>query len=178
MRICLDGGVDSGKERKTKSSLEMLTGSRKNREEEEYQSSMHQYEGCNSYRYSAVPPRTRYRYRSYSMHCSLVVWLIVFSGSAAYSFSEKNTRSDLINHIISPCVRYSAYRHTDRHTHTHTHTYIYIKIYVGARLVQRLGDESSGNVELGDLDPDYPSKDGGNRDFSSGAYIWPYSLGL
>ena len=47
-----------------------------------------------------------------------------------------------------------------------------------ARLVQKLGDKSSGNVELGDLDPDYPTKFGGNRDFSSGAYIWPYSLGL
>ena len=174
MRIRLDGGVDSSKERKTKSLLEMLTEGRKNREEEEeYQSSMHQYEGCDSYRYSAVPPRTRFIYRSYSMHCSLVVWLVVFSGSAAYSFSVKNTRPDLINHI-SPCVRYSASRHIHRHAHTH----IYIKIYVGARLVQRLGDKSPGNVEFGDLDPNYPTRVSVIRDFSSGAYIWPCSLGL
>ena len=57
VRICRDGGVDSSRERKTKSLLEMLTEGRKNREEEEdYQSLMNQYEGCNSYRYSAVPP--------------------------------------------------------------------------------------------------------------------------
>ena len=170
VRVCSDVGVDSSKERKTKSLLEMLTEGRKNREEEEeYQSSMNQYEGCNSYRYSAVPPRTRYIYRSYSMHCSLVVWLVVFSGSAAYSFSVKNTRPDLIYHIISPCVRYSAYRHTHRH--------IYIRIYLGAWLVQRLGDKTSGNVKLGDLDLNYPTKVGGNRDFSSGDLaLEPWSL--
>ena len=72
MRICRDGGVDSSKERKTKSLLEMLTENSKNREEEEeYQSSMNQYVGCNSHRYSAVPPRTRYIYRSYPIDCSL-----------------------------------------------------------------------------------------------------------
>ena len=76
MRICRDGGVDSSKERKTKSLLEMLTEDRKNREEEEeeeeeYQSSMNQYVGCNSHRYSAVPPRTRYVYRSFPIDCIL-----------------------------------------------------------------------------------------------------------
>ena len=34
--------------------------------------------------------------------------------------------------------------------------------------MQRLGDKTSGNVKLGDLDPNYPTKVGGNRDFSSG----------
>ena len=44
--------------------------------------------------------------------------------------------------------------------------------------MQRLGNELSGNVEPGDLDPNYPTKFGGNRDFSSETLIWSQSLGL